>query len=237
MRMDRKEKIPKTKLKIDKVKQIIIVASGKGGVGKSTISVAMAEQLADQGAKVGIIDADIYGPSIPTIMALKGKPEVSGNKMVPLVSRGIKVISMGFLVDPESAIAWRGPMSTKAMYQLFFGVEWGELDYLIVDTPPGTGDVHLSLLENYNIDGVIIVTTPQKIAVADVIKAIDLYQKFSIPIWGIVENMSDAFDGNGGETIAAKYCIPLIAKIPLNREISTKSDNGEQIGRLIPRLL
>ncbi|MBP7190502.1 MAG: Mrp/NBP35 family ATP-binding protein [Rickettsiaceae bacterium] len=235
--MEKREKIAKTKLEIDRVKQILIVASGKGGVGKSTISVAIAEQLTSQGAKVGIIDADIYGPSIPTILGLSGKPELSGNKMVPLISRGIKVISMGFLVSADSAIAWRGPMSTKAMYQLFCCTNWGDLDHLIVDTPPGTGDIHLSLLENYNIDGTIIVTTPQKIAVADVIKAIDLYKKFSVPIWGIVENMSDAFSGTGGTDLAKKYNIPLIAQIPLNKEISERTDKAIEIGSIMPRLL
>lgn len=237
MRMNDGTKIPNNKRKIEQITQIILIASGKGGVGKSTISVALAEQLTAQGAKVGLVDADIYGPSIPLMMGLSQKPEVENNKIIPLESRSIKVMSIGFMTGSSGAIAWRGPMTTKAIYQLLSVVEWGALDYLIIDTPPGTGDIHLSLLENYHIDGVIMVTTPQKIAASDVIKGIDLYQKFSVPILGIVENMSDIFPGNNGEEIASKFNIPLIAKLPFKKEIVAESDQGNKIGHLMTNVI
>lgn len=237
MRMNDGTKIPNNKRKIDQIAQVILVASGKGGVGKSTISVALAEQLRAQGAKIGLIDADIYGPSIPLMMGINHKPEVQNNKIIPLESRNIKVMSIGFMTGASGAIAWRGPMTTKVIHQLLSAVEWGKLDYLIIDTPPGTGDIHLSLLENYHIDGVIMVTTPQKIAASDVIKGIDLYKKFSVPILGIVENMSDIFPGNNGEKVAAEFDIPLIAKLPFNKEIAHESDQGKAIGHLIKRVI
>lgn len=229
--------VTKNKLPIDGVSRVILVSSGKGGVGKSTIAKALAEQLAFQGAKVGIVDADIYGPSIPTMFGVHQKPELDGTKMLPIIKDGIKIMSIGFLSAPGSAIAWRGPMATKAIYQILSLVNWGKLDYLIVDTPPGTGDIHLSLLENYQIDSVLIVTTPQKIAASDAIKAIDLYQKFSVPITGIIENMSDYFPGNNGEILSSHYLIPLIAKIPMNKDIARICDAGRTIGQMLPMLL
>lgn len=227
----------KNKLHIDGVSQVILVSSGKGGVGKSTVAKALAEQLAMQGANVGIVDADIYGPSIPTMFGVHQKPDLDGTKMLPVMKDGIKIMSIGFLSAPGSAIAWRGPLATKAIYQILSLVNWGKLDYLIIDTPPGTGDIHLSLLENYHIDSVVIVTTPQKISAIDVIKAIDLYRKFSVPIRGIIENMSDCFSGNNGEILSNHYSIPLIAQIPMNKEISRICDEGGKIGTLLPVLL
>lgn len=227
----------KLKRKIDQVSKIILVAAGKGGVGKSTISVALAEQLAAQGARVGLADADIYGPSIPHMFGITQKPEVAEGKIIPIISRGIKIISIAMLVNSEGAIVWRGPMASKAIFQLLSAVKWGELDYLIIDTPPGTGDIHISILENYYIDSVMIVTTPQKVAALDVNKAIDLYRKFDVPIMGVVENMSDVFEGNAGQDIAEAAGVRLIAKIPLNSQIGSNADQGKAIGKLIGNLL
>lgn len=227
----------KRKLPIDGVSQVILVSSGKGGVGKSTIAKALAEQLQLQGASVGIVDTDIYGPSIPTLFGICQKPELEGTKMRPIIKDGIKIMSIGFLSAPGSAIAWRGPMATKAIYQILSLVNWGKLDYLIVDTPPGTGDIHLSLLENYKIDSVIIVTTPQKIAADDAVKAIDLYKKFGIQITGIIENMSDYFYGNNGEILANQYSVPLIAKVPMSKEIARLCDEGKNISAIMPMLI
>ncbi len=227
----------KTKHKLDQVSKIILVAAGKGGVGKSTISLALAEQLATQGAKVGIVDADIYGPSIPTMLGIFQKPDAIDGKIIPIESRGIKAISMGLLVSPESAVVWRGPMANKAIFQLLSGVQWGALDYLIIDTPPGTGDIHISILENYQIDGVVIVTTPQKIAALDVSKAIDLYKKFHVPIMGIVENMSGSFSGEAGRQLAAQHGLKLLARVPLIAEVASNADMGKAIGHLMMSLL
>ncbi len=235
-KMKRKD-ASKNKILLEDVSHVILVSSGKGGVGKSTIAKALAEQLASQGSNVGIVDADIYGPSIPTMFGISAKPELDGNKMLPITKNGIKIMSIGFLVAPGSAIAWRGPMATKAVYQILSLVKWGNLDYLIIDTPPGTGDIHLSILENYKIDGTIIVTTPQKISAIDAIKAIDLYRKFAVPVIGIVENMSDIFLGNNGEILADSYSIPLIARVPMNIEVAKICDNGEPIGAMMPVLI
>lgn len=227
----------KVKRNIDQVAKIILVAAGKGGVGKSTVSTLLAEQLSAQGARVGIADADIYGPSIPHMFGISERPEVEEGKIIPIVSRGIKVISIAMLVNSEGAIVWRGPMATKAIFQLLSGVKWGELDYLIIDTPPGTGDIHISILENYHIDGVMIVTTPQKVAALDVNKAVDLYRKFEVPIMGVIENMSDAFIGNAGQEIADAAGVRLIARIPLNRDIGVNADNGMAIGSLVSNVI
>ena len=175
-----KTKDEKPKLHIDGVSKVILVAAGKGGVGKSTISALLAHKLKADGHKVGIIDADIYGPSIPHMFGLAGKPELDGNKMIPLQNYGISVNSIGFLTAPDASVSWRGPMTSKALYQLLSLTQWGDLDYLIIDTPPGTGDIHLSLLQNYLIDKVLMVTTPQQISKLDVSRAIDLYKKFLV---------------------------------------------------------
>ncbi|WP_341757769.1 MULTISPECIES: Mrp/NBP35 family ATP-binding protein [unclassified Candidatus Tisiphia] len=235
---------PKVKHFIDGVKKIILVASGKGGVGKSTITALIAEQLNLEGYKVGIVDADIYGPSIPQIFGISGVPEIVYNKMTPLKSRGIEIISIGFLIKDHSAIVWRGPMASKTIYQLLSLTHWQELDYLIIDMPPGTGDIHLSILENYQLDGVIIVTTPQKMAAIDVVRSIDLYRKFNLPILGIIENMSylvepssgkkiQIFNGNSGENFAKEYNIPLICKIPIEPKLSYNCDNSTSLTDIV----
>lgn len=210
----------KKKLFINGVKNLIFVASGKGGVGKSTIAVALARQYYATGKKVGLIDADIYGPSIPTMFNIYDKPEILNEKFIPIEAEGIKLMSVGFLVDFDTAIAWRGPMASKILYQMLSTTDWGELDYLIVDMPPGTGDVHLSLLENYKIDGAVIVTTPQVISMIDVDRAMKLYRKFNIPILGIIENMYDLFPGDAGRILAEKYNVQKIQRIAFDKKIT-----------------
>jgi ATP-binding protein involved in chromosome partitioning len=219
------------KQKITGIEKIILVSSGKGGVGKSTISAYLAKYLTEKGKRVGLLDADIYGPSIAEILALQDfLPEIKNNKLLPAETCGIKVMSMAFLAKGEGAFAWRGPMITKAVNQLFTGVEWGQLDYLIVDTPPGTGDLHLSIMATYQIDGVFIVTMPSKVSSIDVARSIDLCQKFSTPIYGIIENMSyyqdqknQIFGHGAGQYLSEKFNIPLIDKIALIPGISNIS--------------
>ncbi|XVN43649.1 MAG: P-loop NTPase [Candidatus Rickettsia vulgarisii] len=223
------EKSAKAKHLIDGVKKVILVASGKGGVGKSTIAALIAEQLNLEGHKVGIVDADIYGPSIPHIFGIKSAPEIVNNKMIPLVSRNIKIISIGLLIKDHSAAIWRGPVASKTIYQLLSLTNWGELDYLIIDMPPGTGDIHLSILENYQLDGVIIVTTPQKITQIDVVRSIDLYKKLNLPILGIIENMSSLNqtpNDSNGEILSKEHSIPLICKISIEPKLSYNCNNG-----------
>ncbi|RYE06126.1 MAG: sodium:proton antiporter [Rickettsiaceae bacterium] len=231
----------KIKHNIDGVKKIILVAAGKGGVGKSTMSVLIAEHLQLIGNRVGIVDADIYGPSIPSMFNLFDAPQIVDKKMIPLTARNIEVNSLGFLVK-DQPIAWRGPMASKAIFQLLSLTAWNNLDYLIIDTPPGTGDIHLALLENYNIAGVIVITTPQKIAEIDVSKAIELYLKFNVLILGIIENMSNTnnislFKGESGKNLAKKYNIPLIAQVPIITDIAVNCDNGQSIAYLFNLIL
>lgn len=233
----------KAKHLIEGVKKIILIASGKGGVGKSTIAALIAEQLNTEGYKVGIMDADIYGPSIPHIFGISGVPEILNNKMKPLESRNIKIISIGLLIHHHSAAIWRGPVASKTIYQLLSLTDWHELDYLIIDMPPGTGDIHLSILENYQLDGVIIVTTPQKMSQIDVVRSIDLYKKFNLPILGIIENMSylveptshkiiETFSQNG-KNFAEEHNIPFIGKIPLEPRLSYNCDNSITLAGII----
>ena len=219
---------------LKQVRSIIAVSSCKGGVGKSTIAVALAEQYHALGYKVGIVDADIHGPSIPTMFGISQKPEIIDSKFIPLKSRGIELMSVGFLVNSDAAIAWRGPMTSKILYQMLSTTLWDNLDYLIIDMPPGTGDIHLSILENYHVDGVVIVTTPQRISMNDVRRVIELYKKFSIPILGIVENMSDIFDGNAGKDLAAEYAIKLCIHALYTKTIAQKADKSESFADLIP---
>ncbi len=234
-RVGKKDEHPK--LHVDGVKEIIVVAAGKGGVGKSTVAVLLAHKLASEGKKVGIIDADIYGPSIPHMLDLSGKPHVEDKKMIPLENYGISVNSIGFLTEPGASVSWRGPMTSKALYQLLSLTKWGDLDYLIIDTPPGTGDIHLSLLQNYIVDKVIMVVTPQKIAELDVSRAISLYRKFDISVFGIVENMTHYIDqdsgkeirlftGNSSGNISQENDIPVLTKLPITPELSAACDAG-----------
>lgn len=224
----------KQKVKLKGVNKIILVASGKGGVGKSTIAANLAISLVELGYKVGLLDADVYGPSIPRIFEIDQKPEVIDDLFQPHKRYGINLMSIGFLVPENSALVWRGPMITKAVHQFFKMTAWGNLDYLIVDTPPGTGDVHLSIAENYVIDGTIIITTPQKLALIDAFKSVDMFIKLGINIVGIIENMAYYINPANsekehifGKSNLINYCkdkkIKVIEHIPLDHDLSNKS--------------
>lgn len=230
------------------VKNIIAVASGKGGVGKSTVAVNLAVALSNTGAKVGILDADIYGPSVPTMLNLENAQPMATEKngktkILPLEQYGMKVLSIGFFVKPEQALVWRGPMASKALEQLFNDAEWGELDYLVLDLPPGTGDIHLTLAQEYPIRGAVIVTTPHKVALADVHKAATMFrqEKIYIPILGLIENMSYftppelpdnkyfIFGKSYSDSFAKKLNIPFLGQIPIAESISESGDNGKPV--------
>ena len=221
------------------VKNIIAVASGKGGVGKSTTAANLALALAAEGASVGLLDADIYGPSQPLMMGLAGrKPEtVDGKSMEPLEAHGVQVASIGFLVDEKQAMIWRGPIATQALDQLLRGTNWQDLDYLIIDMPPGTGDIQLSLAQRVPLTGAVIVTTPQDIALLDVRKGITMFDKVNVPILGVVENMAvhvcsncghaeHIFGQGGGERIAQETGVKLLASLPLSLSIREQADGG-----------
>ena len=212
------------------VKNIIAVASGKGGVGKSTVSTNLAVSLALDGAKVGVLDADIYGPNIPMMFGLSGKPRVDGNKMIPFTAFGVEVISMGFLVPEGKALVWRGPMLHKAIQQLFTDVRWGELDYLIVDLPPGTGDAQLSLTQSVPLTGSIIVTGPQAVAVSDALRGAEAFQQLQSPIIGVIENMSgEIFGRGGGEGAAKKLGVEFLGRVDLDPAVRVGGDEGQPI--------
>lgn len=223
---------------IDGLANIIAVASGKGGVGKSTISANLALALAEQGASVGILDADIYGPSQPGIFSVFDKPDMVDNKMIPLNNYGIQIMSIGLMVGQETPMIWRGPMVTQALEQMLRQTAWSELDYLILDLPPGTGDVQLTLAQKIPLAGAVVVTTPQDLALYDVRKAIKMFEKVKVPILGVIENMSShicancqheeaIFGQGGGETLAAEYDLPLLGKIPLDIRIRQAIDQGK----------
>ena len=223
---------------LPKVKNIVAVASGKGGVGKSTTAVNLALALAAEGAKVGILDADIYGPSQPMMMGLQGRPESEDGKTIePMVNYGVQVMSIGFLVDEDQAMIWRGPMVTQALDQLLRQTNWGDLDYLIVDMPPGTGDIALTLTQRVPLTGVVIVTTPQDIALLDAKKGLTMFEKVSVPILGLVENMSvyvcpncghteHIFGADGGRRMAEQYKVDYLGALPLNLAIREQTDSG-----------
>jgi ATP-binding protein involved in chromosome partitioning len=212
------------------VKNIIAVASGKGGVGKSTVSTNLAVSLALEGAKVGVLDADIYGPNIPMMFGLSGKPRIQNGKMVPLEAYGVQVISMGFLMPDGEAVVWRGPMLHKAIQQLFTDVLWDDLDYLIVDLPPGTGDAQLSLAQSVPLTGGVIVTGPQAVAVADARRGASAFKRLEVPIIGLVENMSgDIFGTEGGESAAKLMGIDYLGTVALDPRIRVGGDAGQPI--------
>ena len=223
--------------KIPGVKRIVAVASGKGGVGKSTTSVNLACGLARLGARVGLLDCDIYGPSIPLMMGVKERPTLSADeKMVPLSSHGVKLMSIGFLLDDDQPVIWRGPMIQKTIQQFFMSVAWGELDYLLVDLPPGTGDAQLSLCQTVPLDGGVIVTTPQEASLGVVRKGVAMFEKVNVPILGLVENMSyfttpngqrvEIFGHGGGRTEAARKGVPFLGEVPIFSEIREGGDRG-----------
>ncbi|MCY4413269.1 MAG: Mrp/NBP35 family ATP-binding protein [Caldilineaceae bacterium] len=212
------------------IKNIVAVASGKGGVGKSTVSVNLAVSLAQSGARVGLLDADIYGPNIPIMMGVEAMPPVEAGKLIPAEAHGVRFMSMGFLLPPEQALIWRGPMLHKAIQQLFSDVRWGELDYLIVDLPPGTGDAQLSLAQIAPLSGGLIVTMPQMVSVADARRGAAAFEQLEVPILGVIENMSgEVFGHGGGETAARELDTDLLGVIALEAEISASGDRGRPI--------
>jgi ATP-binding protein involved in chromosome partitioning len=221
------------------VKNIVAVASGKGGVGKSTVAANLALAWAHQGAKVGVLDADIYGPSQPIMLGLTGQRPASpdGKRIKPLSAHGIAAMSIGFLIDPEQPMVWRGPMVTQALSQLLGDTEWGELDYLVIDMPPGTGDIQLTLAQRVPVAGAVIVTTPQDIALADARKGLKMFEKVNVPVLGIVENMSvhvctncghveHLFGTGGGARMAAQYGVELLGELPLDVRVREEADGG-----------
>ncbi|MFG6466229.1 iron-sulfur cluster carrier protein ApbC [Roseateles sp. BYS87W] len=220
------------------VKNIIAVASGKGGVGKSTTAANLALALAAEGAKVGVLDADIYGPSQPTMLGTSGRPEtLDGQTMEPHIAHGLQVNSIGFLVDDDQAMIWRGPMATQALEQLLRQTRWQELDYLVVDMPPGTGDIQLTLSQRVPVTGAVIVTTPQDIALIDAKKGLKMFEKVGVPILGIVENMAvhicsncghaeHIFGAEGGQKMATQYGTVLLGSLPLAMNIRAQADSG-----------
>ena len=222
------------------VRNIIAVGAGKGGVGKTTVSVNLAVALARYGGRVGIIDADVYGPNVPIMLGVDAKLESDGRKIRPAEQHGIRLVSMGFLTSSDAPIIWRGPMLHGVVRQFFLDVTWGELDYLVVDMPPGTGDVALSLSQTVPVTGAIVVTTPQTVSLADSRRAVGMYRKLNIPTLGIVENMSyyacphcgdeaDLFGRGGGERIAEELGVPFLGQIPLYAPIRVGSDTGAPI--------
>lgn len=219
------------------VKHIIAVASGKGGVGKSTVSANVAVALAQTGANVGLMDADIYGPNVPMMMGASAPPGKEGEKIKPADAHGVKIMSMGFFVPGDTAVVWRGPMVHTAIQQFFRDVLWGELDYLLIDLPPGTGDAQLSLSQIVPLTGVVTVTTPQEVALSDVRKGVMMFKKVNVPLLGMIENMSfflcghcgertDIFSFAGGERAAEKFDVPFLGRIPLDPAIRAGGDAG-----------
>jgi ATP-binding protein involved in chromosome partitioning len=228
------------KRQVPGVKNIIAVASGKGGVGKSTVAVNLAVALAQTGAQVALLDADIYGPSIPIMMGVSERPTSDGTKLFPIERHGVRMMSIGFLIPPDTAIIWRGPMVMKAVEQLLYDVDWGEIDYLVVDLPPGTGDAQLTLAQLVPVTGAVIVTTPQDVALIDAAKGVNMFQEVKVPILGIVENMSyfvcphckgrtDLFAHGGGAKAAERLNVPFLGEIPLDVEIREAGDRGVPI--------
>jgi len=224
---------------LEQIKNVVAVASGKGGVGKSTVAVNLALAWAAQGARVGILDADIYGPSQPLMLGLEGQRPAStdGKHLQPVMSHGIGAMSIGFLVDAEQPMVWRGPMVTQALTQLLSETHWGNLDYLVVDMPPGTGDIQLTLAQRVPVAGAVIVTTPQDIALADARKGLKMFEKVSVPVLGIVENMSihvctncghaeHIFGAGGGARMAQQYNVKLLGELPLDAHIREEADSG-----------
>jgi ATP-binding protein involved in chromosome partitioning len=221
------------------VRNAIAVASGKGGVGKSTVAVNLAVVLARSGARVGLLDADIYGPNIPTMMGVSSLPAPKENKLVPAEAYGVKIMSIGFLVKPGQPLIWRGPMLHSAIRQFLSDVEWGELDYLVIDLPPGTGDAALSLAQSLPLSGGLIVTLPQQVSLDDAIRGLEMFRQLDVPIFGVVENMSylelpdgtrmDVFGSGGGERLAQQAGVPFIGAVPMDPSVRVGGDAGQPI--------
>jgi ATP-binding protein involved in chromosome partitioning len=222
------------------VRNTIAVASGKGGVGKSTVAANLAVALANAGAKVGLLDADVYGPSIPLMMGQSAKPLVRGGKIVPLEAHGVKVMSIGFLLDPEKALIWRGPLVAQLITQFLNDVLWEDLDYLVIDLPPGTGDVQLTLTQKIPLSGAVIVTTPQEVALSDAVKGLKMFQEVKTPVIGIIENMSGficphcgektpIFGEGGGKRTAEQNNVPFLGEVPIEPLVREGGDTGKPI--------
>ncbi|CAN5881988.1 Mrp/NBP35 family ATP-binding protein [soil metagenome] len=220
--------------------KIIAVSSGKGGVGKSTVAVNLAVSLAAGGARVGLMDADIYGPNIPRMMGVSGQPPVINEKIIPLEAHGVKIISLGMMIEPDQPAIWRGPIVMKIITQFLADVAWGQLDYFFVDMPPGTGDAQLSLVQATQVDGAIIVTTPQEVSVGDALRGVKMFQRVGVPVLGIVENMSwfecphcgkpsALFGSGGGEKLAKAVDLPLLGQVPLYPRVMEGGDTGAPI--------
>ncbi|MBA4379872.1 MAG: chromosome partitioning protein, partial [Anaerolinea sp.] len=212
------------------VRNAVAVASGKGGVGKSTIAVNLAVALAQSGARVGLMDADIYGPNIPTMMGVRQMPASNGEKLIPAERYGVKMISMGFLVKPGQPLIWRGPMLNSAIRQFLADVEWGELDYLIIDLPPGTGDAALSLAQTLPLSGALIVTLPQAVSLEDASRGLEMFRTLEVPILGVIENMGGEFFGaGGGEDLARIAKVPFLGAVPMESSVRVSGDTGEPV--------
>lgn len=222
------------------IKNIIAVASGKGGVGKSTVAANLALALHAQGARVGVLDADIYGPSQPMLFKLAGKPKVENGKFMPLENYGIQLMSIGFLIDTDKAAIWRGPMVAKALMQMLNDTAWDTLDYLVLDLPPGTGDIQLTMAQKIPVAGAVVVTTPQDLSLIDAVRAAAMFKKVNVPVLGIVENMSvyhcpqcdhsDAiFGADGAQSMCAEFKVPLLGQLPLHKAIRECADQGKPI--------
>ena len=221
------------------IRNAVAIASGKGGVGKSTVSVNVAVALARQGAKVGLMDADIYGPNIPTMMGVLEMPTPRDDKLIPALAYNVKFMSMGFMVKPGQPLIWRGPMLNSAIRQFLADVDWGDLDYLIIDLPPGTGDASLSLAQALPLSGVVIVTLPQQVSLEDASRGLEMFRTLNVPILGVVENMSyltlpdgskmDVFGQGGGEVLAARYSVPFLGGIPMEPIVRVGGDSGKPV--------
>ena len=231
---------PPTPVELPNLGKVVAVSSGKGGVGKSTVSVNLAVALARQGQRVGLMDADIYGPNIPRMLGVDQKPEVRGGKIQPLESHGVKLMSLGLIVERDTPAIWRGPIIMKVIQQFVRDVEWGQLDYFLVDLPPGTGDAQLSLAQTLHIRGAIIVTTPQEVAVGDSLRGAKMFERVGVPVIGVVENMSDfvcphcgerteIFLTGGGKRLAAELGVPLLGQVPLQAHLADLADTGRPI--------
>lgn len=235
---NQQEHHPPEKLVLPGVEHVLAVASGKGGVGKSTVAVNLALALLERGQTVGLLDADLYGPNIPRMLGIHARPQIRGNRIVPLVQYGLKVLSIGFLLPAQdSPVIWRGPLVAKTLEQFFEGTDWSGVDYLVVDLPPGTGDAQLTLAQRVLVSGAVIVTTPQEVTLEDATKGVRMFQQVNVPILGIMENMSyflcphcgertDIFGWGGGQRISEELGVPFLGRVPLDPQMCQVGDVG-----------